>query len=147
MSIHPAWRLTRIQVVYTMLLFCFALVCGCGGGSSNIHGDGNSGVRGVVTRSSAAGSNALTPAANLTIVIQQPLPQPSGELSAVQLGPVLAQTQTDSQGNYSIALAPGNYAVTALLQPQLTSASNISRGVAVQSRQYAILDIQIPSTP
>ena len=89
------------------------LLSGCGGGSSvpvNIHGDGTSGVRGTAIYF-VSSTNTTAPLPNAIITVQTTFPHAQGQRPNI-FGPVVAQTQTDAQGNFSITLSAGTYQCT-----------------------------------
>ena len=110
------------------------LLSGCGGGNAsvNIHGDGTSGVRGMAVYL-MPGTNTSVPLPNAVITVQRTLPR-VGE-APVEFGPVVAQTQTDAQGNYSIALAPDFYGIGGQAAEPNNSHTQIN-SVYIPARQY-----------
>ena len=112
------------------------LLSGCGGGSSvpvNIHGDGTSGVRGTAIYF-VSSTNTTAPLPNAIITVQTTFPHAQGQRPNI-FGPVVAQTQTDAQGNYSIALAPGYYGIGGQAAEPNNSHTQIN-SVYIPARQY-----------
>lgn len=99
-----------------VLLLSLAL-CGCGSGSQistpiNYQGDGTSGLRGVVTGYGNSVGPTPVPLAGATVSAYLNAPRGNPTIEVVSgFGPLVGQTQTDAQGNYSLPLIPGFYLI------------------------------------
>ncbi len=69
----------------------------------DIHGEGTSGIRGIDMTFNADGT-AASPLPNAIITVQ---PYGPASRDVAPPLPIVAQTQADAQGNFSIALVPG----------------------------------------
>lgn len=113
----------RISTACAAFLLLLALaLCGCGGGSRtptpiNYTGDGTSGLRGVVTGLVDTTGATIPPLANVDVVVSIYTTIPSSKSVSPLYGDqkggaIVARTRSDAQGNYSVPLIPGDYAVS-----------------------------------
>ena len=145
MSYSRSISATKYVVLAVLTLLPALPLCGCGSGNSspvpiNYHGDGTSGVRGVVTGYGISIGTTPKPIANATVSAYANNPSTTNTSSAgppveakPQLGPVVAQAQTDAQGNYSLPLASGSY--------NIGVASSPSAGVNGSGGGYAAIPV------
>lgn len=98
----------------TVLAVALLLLTGCGGQGAGGTPDGRSGVTGQVHLGPQCPVVSVNepcpekPASGVTVIVSEQLP---GE--AYVAGPEVARTETDAQGAFRVAVAPGSYVVTA----------------------------------
>ena len=122
-------------------LACLMLV-GCGSASTipDPISDGTSGFRGV-SRVVAANGTLQGPLPNAIITVQTySNPSGGGGILPVTFGSIVAQTQADAQGNYSIMLSPGTYGVGGkAVQPGSYTA--YANSLAISKNQFHTYDV------
>lgn len=122
------------------ILACLMLV-GCGSASTipDPIFDGPSGFRGV-SRVVAADGTLQGPLPNAIITVQTIFGGYIGQGPPISFGPIVAQTQADAQGNYSIMLSPGTYGVGGkAVQPN--NYTTFPRPLTVVKSQFTQFDV------
>lgn len=126
--------LHRNGLLGALLAFCF-LPLGCGGGNGT-NSSLLSGVQGKATKS------PITPVAREGQLNEAPLPGVSIVVRG-QNGVEVARQTTDTQGDYKIGLAPGNYTVAGLPldSGSVLPAPESPQSVTVASDKYLTVNI------
>ena len=132
----------RILVGAVAVTFACLMLVGCGSASTipDPIFDGPSGFRGVA-RVVAADGTLQGPLPNVIITVQTySNPSGGGGILPVTFGSIVAQTQADAQGNYSIMLSPGTYGVGGkAVQPN--NYTTFPRPLTVVKSQFTQFDV------